>query len=611
MQLFHKAVKLTYVPNQFCNLGCKYCYLGHLTENTDKNHDVVPRFRSLLEHLESQGILIYLLMLHGAEVSTLPYAVLEGLFAEYARYCEKYRAQIKALSGQSPKIHIKTNLYNFDRLQDLFLKYKISISGSFDLPFALHEKLRVTKGGQSTLKRTIQNVLLLKDYPHGRQISCVVGKEHLAQIDAFMDDLVWLDNQGFDMVNDFYIMFAYDSRNADYKSQLDQDEMAAFLQALQNRFKNTKFENAIYYTWFKEFTHGYCTNQINCGGNNLLAQKNGDVYPCHRGQAEPQLKFGNILQDSLRELSATGYRLIAEYEKNNPRLAEECLVCDYFYLCFAGCPIQRNNTGDTRCYTCKLQKALYTAQPHRFPPNPAKSRILRDKFIRQNQPYIYDDLSVPRLMRYNTEFFEEKNALAAIIRRDPVLERMFAKGAIKLIINGESFDLYSRALYRKIGYAQLYEEDEIFIAVSKDYWNIHRGEYGINALKLMLLRNNNVVYGDELRTKMEHIASVEIYQAQMEELSDYFIFDMKNVLLQYSGSYLADYGNMWSVTTIKAREYHYQKHGNNAFYHIETLNLPFPEFRFNWYPLPHRRVKKDTAETVYYFEQNPVAAQAE
>ena len=27
---------------------------------------------------------------------------------------------------------------------------------------------------------------------------------------------------------------------------------------------------------------------------------------------------------------------------------------------------------------------------------------------------------------------------------------------------------------------------------------------------------------------------------------------------------------------------YYAKHGKNAFYHLETLNLPFPEFRFTW-----------------------------
>ena len=40
-RLHHQAIKLTFVPNQYCNLGCKYCYLGDLTENRDTYDDVV------------------------------------------------------------------------------------------------------------------------------------------------------------------------------------------------------------------------------------------------------------------------------------------------------------------------------------------------------------------------------------------------------------------------------------------------------------------------------------------------------------------------------------------------------------------------------------------
>ena len=54
-RLHHKAIKLTFVPNQYCNLGCSYCYLGDLTENKDNPSDVVFTIQSHCEPSGSPG----------------------------------------------------------------------------------------------------------------------------------------------------------------------------------------------------------------------------------------------------------------------------------------------------------------------------------------------------------------------------------------------------------------------------------------------------------------------------------------------------------------------------------------------------------------------------
>lgn len=581
-QLFHTAIKLTFVPNQYCNLGCSYCYLGDLTENKDDPSDIVSQFHRIAHHLGHQGVLIDALLLHGAEISTLPAAILRDLFSAYTEYRQKYRLQLKALGRGGAPIHIKTNLYNFDKLRPLYEEFEVSISGSFDLPFSLHEKLRTTKAGKSTLKRTINNVLLLADYPHRKQISCVVGTEHLQKIDEFIHDIEWLDAHGFDMVTDFYIMFAYDSVKSDYTSQLNQNEMVEFFEKLRQHFEGTKFEQAIYYEWFKEFTHGYCTNQINCGSNNFLVQKNGDVYPCHRGQAEPDLKFGNILNLGMPELASKGAETIRKYENNNPAISRDCIDCEYFYLCHAGCPIQRNNTQQNKAYTCGIQKALYRAQPHRFPPKPDVSRRLADSFIRQNQPRIYDDHSIPRIMEFNSELFEEKNSITSIIQRDPNLQTLFRKGAVRLHVNQASTDLFSSRLYGRMTQAVLSSTDATMAFVADDLWSLNANDGAINAVRVQLLRDNHVVYGDEERTKMEHVATTDFYAAELQRVEGGWMLDLSRFLNQYAHTFLPNYGNLLSITTIKAREYHYAKHAKNAFYHLETVNLPFHEFRFDW-----------------------------
>ncbi|WP_240309229.1 hypothetical protein [Corynebacterium pollutisoli] len=96
--LFHRAIKLTFVPNQFCNLGCTYCYLGDLTNNRDDPADVVAEFSRICDHLAHQSILIDQLLLHGAEISTLPEPVLRELFAFYTAYRRTHRLELKALA---------------------------------------------------------------------------------------------------------------------------------------------------------------------------------------------------------------------------------------------------------------------------------------------------------------------------------------------------------------------------------------------------------------------------------------------------------------------------------------------------------------------------------
>ena len=65
-----------------------------------------------------------------------------------------------------------------------------------------------------------------------------------------------------------------------------------------------------------------------------------------------------------------------------------------------------------------------------------------------------------------------------------------------------------------------------------------------------------------------------------------WILDLSHFLNQHATTFLPDFGNLLSITTIKAREYHYAKHAKNAFYHLETVNLPFHEFRFDWVEAP-------------------------
>ncbi|EHC1457302.1 radical SAM protein, partial [Campylobacter coli] len=177
--------------------------------------------------LKDDGVIITEVILHGAELSASPYEHVKELLKAIDEYKKENHFLIRVLSKDSKKghhyIHLKTNLYFLDRFFELFKKYEVGISASIDLPLRFHEKYRVLKSGKSTLEKTLKMIELLSAYPYFKQISTTMTKEHL-NVDEFIRDVYKLESLGFDMASDFYIMFTYQSANAQGDFQMPSDE---------------------------------------------------------------------------------------------------------------------------------------------------------------------------------------------------------------------------------------------------------------------------------------------------------------------------------------------------------------------------------------------------
>lgn len=582
MKIYKDVQSLTYVPNSYCNFGCKYCYLGKLTEKDNTTEDSVKNLEKIIEEYENSNILINHITFHGAEITTLPNTTLDKLFTVCRNYYNSHLMELRDYRVTRPSIGVKTNLYRYDKVRDIFNKHNIATSCSIDLPFKHHREFRVLKDGSDTFDKVYNNILLLNQDSEGNfTMSCTIGIKALEHINEFIADIEHLDSIGIDMCRNFYIMFIYDSAYSKVKTGMTDEEQGIFFDKLLNHFKGTKFEQAIYYSWFREFPIGYCTNEANCGRNNYLVQKNGDVYPCHRGQAVPELKFGNILQDSFEDITKTGTNAIANYDNNNLPLRIDCLECNWFHYCNMGCPISRRDINYNKSYTCTVQRKLYKAQPERFPEDPIAAAIARDSYIKTMMPNYYYSTDVPKLMKNNTEFYDPKNSLESIILRDKVLMELYNPSNIKLGINSEYIDLFSSLLNDKTMSVTMYNTDDLKLFLSNEYVDINHTED--NNILLMILSKDTVVYGDEQRNKMQHIEHIEIDLKDTEKVEEGYLVDLHKVLESIKDKIPRE--DMWYemfITTKDARRYHYDKHSKNAFYHIETINLPFHSFFFSY-----------------------------
>jgi uncharacterized protein len=104
-----------------------------------------------------------------------------------------------------------------------------------------------------------------------------------------------------------------------------------------------------------------------------------------------------------------------------------------------------------------------------------------------------------------------------------------------------------------------------------------------NSLYIMLLSGDLITYGDENRTKQRHIATHQVYKGVLDNgknTDEYYVYDIKFIIDQYKKEYSIDKPNNVFFTTSALRDYHYLKQKNNAYYHIQAINLPFQNIEF-------------------------------
>ena len=600
-QAFVRFIHLLYVPTLCCNLSCSYCYLGRQTTEAKLQTDAARAVATLehaLQALEQAGVLAFNVSLHGGEVTTLPAPVLEQLLEVIERHYHRHFDALQAQGHRKSAPHIKTNLVRFAPLYTLLERHKVSISASIDLPLALHAAHRTTLAGTSWLDRTLENLRLLARYPHGKKISATLSSVHLENVQALVDDIWFLHRDiGFDM-NQLNLMFAFGSalnRTAKGDGALapaTEAQQQQLYAALKSAFMGTELQEGLQRHWFEEFKPGYCTNCVNCGERFYLLQSDGAVYSCVRGQGIPEFHYGNVWQDSIASILETGMHKIALQHANHG-LDAACQRCAHLSRCNTGCAVVKFQRGAARSYTCALQHDLYADQPLSYPPDDAAQQ---QAYLAQYRQTMHPSLAfaapaapppAPGLVLPN-DLGEPKNTLAALIAADATLGQLFRNDAFVLELGAQCVPLESQLRKTRRSVYTLVPGDRVVLHLRRELLQVAIAEPIRNTLYLQLLRDTPVVYGDEQRTKQEHLFTYQLYANCLQDSerlgADYVQCDVGALLALHGTLFLRGVLNNLFVTTSALRDYHYQKQRNNAFYHLQTANLPFQNFEFHYLP---------------------------
>ena len=421
----------------------------------------------------------------------------------------------------------------------------------------MHEKYRVTKDGKSTLDTILENIKLLEDLPNKKKVSATIFKEHF-DIDEIIKDIKYLDENTCLDMNDFNFMIGFDYNSNNLLHHISEEEQVTLYKRMHEEFD--------------EFSPAYCTNCTNCGEKFFLLEKNGDIYSCVRGQKNKDFYYGNIYDNTVEEIMNNAFNKIFEAHNKLP-FNEECSKCKYLYLCKTGCPFVKNAYKTNKSYTCKLQQELYKDRGYE-----------KDKY---NQETVYEYISKMHpneQEKYYPLVQNESKDLLELIEEDPKLKYIYDDKSYILKVEDEEYFLESQILKRVRKIIYLTDSTKIELYIKKNILDEETLYPNNNSLYIMLLSGNMITYGDENRTKQAHIMTHQIYKGVLEknesDKEGYFKIDITNTLKEYYKYLSKEHPNNLFVTTSALRDYHYTKQKNNAYYHIDTINLPFQNIEF-------------------------------
>ena len=203
--------------------------------------------------------------------------------------------------------------------------------------------------------------------------------------------------------------------------------------------------------------------------------------------------------------------------------------------------------------------------------------------------YLYLNKMHPELaLNYYPEKSMNENGnmptLKQIIQEDEKLKNIYSDDVFILKVDDVEYKLESQILKNARDIIYLTDKSKVKLYIKEGV--LEDCLYPANnSLYMMLLSGDTVKYGDEGRIKQEHIMTHQIYtntiiKNNISDKKDYYCVDITKILSIYYHNLSTNNPNNLFFTTSELRDYHYTKQKNNAYYHIQAINLPFQNIEF-------------------------------
>ena len=358
---FHAMVKPV---GSLCNLDCAYCYYLHKGDLL--RHQAQPRMADemleehIRQYIQAQTGDQVVFSWQGGEPTLLGLAFFRTVVKLQAKHKKR---------GQRIENDLQTNGTLLDEQWARFLKEHGFLVGlSVDGPRELHDRFRLTKGGQPTFDRVWEASQLLKRHGVPFNAMCVVNREnakHPVEVYRFLTGelgawrvqfIACAEPVEFRKVAPQHwealkmpVVGTPQSRPGAPDSvvtewSVDPEDWGTFLCEIWDhwyahdlgRVHVDLFETAVAQSM--RMPSQRCVTAEFCG-KGLAVEHNGDVFPCDH-YVYPEYRLGNIAEKHLGEMAYSKAQQTFGFSKRDS-LPRQCAACPHLLLCWGECPKNR------------------------------------------------------------------------------------------------------------------------------------------------------------------------------------------------------------------------------------------------------------------------------
>lgn len=359
---FYDVFSAVFKISDKCNLNCSYCYREKAPKIDTLRHMPLKVIDRTLESILYYKQWLYTrygwlkrpslyFIWHGGEPLTIGLTGMNKILDLQKKYMEK---------GLTISNCIQTNgtLIN-ESFFDVFRKEFFRVGISIDGPAEVHNKHRVDWNGNQSFDATYRGIQVLKKHSYPWSAISVLTPESVGQEKEIFE--FFMAEKPYEI--DFTPAFFYET-----DITLSPDDYARFMIEMFDLWVSEKnppfdirfFKDVLYFLGYRntEKASVICELAGNCH-RNISILTNGDVYSCECLNSKPSNRIGNILTKTFTEIvhSEPFIRL----SKNTNTYRKECLSCDVFFVCKAGCYNRRLPTEDGEPkfdFYCKARKQI-------------------------------------------------------------------------------------------------------------------------------------------------------------------------------------------------------------------------------------------------------------
>lgn len=346
-----KNLTIYFKPTDFCNVGCKHCYLTYTDRTTMKEmsaeelekilYNLKDYYQNILKENEKANLFI---QWHGGEPLLIAYENFKTLLETFDKFKDIFEFEHSIQTSLYPLFG--KSLEENKKWYILFQEYfHSSIGTSFDFG-----GVRKYKGSSENYITELAKISLeMKNNFNIKTTLIMTGTKWVIDNKKEVFDLLMNYDKNFT----YYQFEKYNDYNDYNKNSLSitNKEFSEFLIYIDKKLVENKSKKIIKII---EDAHDMIKDGIGrdkwsgtCMSNNIIINPDGETNNCVDKAHEES--FGNIINTSFGDILRNKGRINWIKHQKIGHLNNNCTGCEFIHMCHTGCPLLKNDLKDDEC----------------------------------------------------------------------------------------------------------------------------------------------------------------------------------------------------------------------------------------------------------------------